>query len=120
MHGRPVTQANGSAAFKLTEVRLSEAGTPASNAVACAHELVVERASQIPSAEAIVYGEESVSYAELVSRARGLAGHLVERGVGPDVPVGLCAERSPALVVGMLGALMAGGAYAPLDPAYPH
>ncbi len=61
----------------------------------------------------------SVTYRELNGRANQLAHFLRTRGVGPETLVGLCAERSPELIVGLLGILKAGGAYVPLDPAYP-
>jgi amino acid adenylation domain-containing protein/non-ribosomal peptide synthase protein (TIGR01720 family) len=60
-----------------------------------------------------------LTYRELDRRANQLARALQQLGVGADVPVGLCMDRSPELVVGMLGTLKAGGAYVPLDPAYP-
>ena len=61
----------------------------------------------------------SSTYAELNARANQLAHHLRTLGVGPDVLVGLCLERSLELVIGLLGILKAGGAYVPLDPSYP-
>ncbi len=60
-----------------------------------------------------------VTYAELNRRANQLAHHLRAHGVGPDVPVGICMERSAELVVALLAVLKAGGAYLPLDPGYP-
>ncbi|HYY42898.1 MAG TPA: amino acid adenylation domain-containing protein, partial [Pyrinomonadaceae bacterium] len=60
-----------------------------------------------------------MTYAELDARANQLAHHLQRLGVGPDSIVGLCVNRSPAMLVGLLGILKAGGAYVPLDPAYP-
>src|SRR5258708_5334975 len=68
---------------------------------------------------AVVFGNETLSYAALERRANQLANHLRGLGVGPEVVVGLCVERSLDLVVGLLGILKAGGAYPPLDPAYP-
>ena len=65
------------------------------------------------------FGDEALSYRELDRRSNQLAHHLRALGVGPEVVVGLCVERSPAMVVGVLGILKAGGAYLPLDPAYP-
>ncbi len=70
-------------------------------------------------AEAVVYGTERLSYRELNGRANQLAHYLKEQGVGADVVVGVCQERSVDLIVSLLGILKAGGAYLPLDPAYP-
>ena len=72
-----------------------------------------------PQAVALVYGETQLSYAELNERANRLAHYLRAEGVVPDALVGLCVERGPEMVVGMLGILKAGGAYVPLDPGYP-
>ncbi len=85
----------------------------------CVHELFAEQAARTPDAVALVSGGERVTYAELDRRSDALAHSLVARGVGPDVRVGICVERSPELVVGLLGILKAGGAYVPLDPGYP-
>lgn len=62
---------------------------------------------------------EGLTYAELNARANQLAHYLQSVGVGPDVLVGICVDRSPAMVVGVLAILKAGGAYVPLDPTYP-
>ena len=72
-----------------------------------------------PEAIAVSYQDESLSYAELNQRANRLAHYLQARGVGPEVPVGLCLERGLEMIVGLLGILKAGGAYLPLDPDYP-
>src|SRR4029077_21190837 len=72
-----------------------------------------------PDAVAVVLGEERLTYGELERRSNQLAHHLRALGVGPEVIVGLCVERSLAMVVGLLGILKAGGAYLPLDPDYP-
>ncbi len=85
----------------------------------CAHEWFEKLADSQPNAEAVRYRAEGVSYAELDRRASQLANYLVQHGVGPEVLVGLAVERSPELVVGLLGILKAGGAFVPLDPAYP-
>ncbi|HEX6290284.1 MAG TPA: condensation domain-containing protein, partial [Herpetosiphonaceae bacterium] len=91
--------------------------------VACFHELFGAHVAQTPEAVAAVYGDESLSYAELDHRANQLAHELRQRGVGrcqqDEARVGLCCERSLDLIVGMLGILKAGGAYVPLDPHYP-
>ncbi|NVJ03627.1 AMP-binding protein, partial [Myxococcus sp. AM009] len=65
------------------------------------------------------YEDERLTYAELNRRANQLAHHLKGMGVGPEVRVGLCVERSLELVVSVLGILKAGGVYVPLDASYP-
>jgi amino acid adenylation domain-containing protein len=82
-------------------------------------EFFVRQAELTPNAVAVVAGATRVSYGELRSRADRLSRHLRSLGVRPEVCVGLCAERSVEMLVGMLGILVAGGAYLPLDPAYP-
>jgi amino acid adenylation domain-containing protein len=82
-------------------------------------ELVAAQAAATPDALALVAGGAVICYRDLDRRANQLARRLQELGVGPDVLVGLCVERSVALVVGALGIMRAGGAYVPLDPAYP-
>ena len=77
------------------------------------------QAATTPSAVAVVFEGEHLTYGELNRRANQLAHYLKSRGVGPDVPVGVCLERSVEMVVGLLGVLKAGGAYMPLDPEYP-
>ncbi|HET9334579.1 MAG TPA: amino acid adenylation domain-containing protein, partial [Gemmatimonadota bacterium] len=72
-----------------------------------------------PEATAIAADRLTMSYAELARRGDRLAGALIEAGVGRETPVGLCMDRSPEMIVGMLAALRAGGAYVPLDPGYP-
>ncbi|HYS77481.1 MAG TPA: amino acid adenylation domain-containing protein, partial [Candidatus Dormibacteraeota bacterium] len=83
------------------------------------HELIEERAASVPDAIAVCFGDSRITYADLDRRASILARRLVRLGVAPDVPVGLCLERSIAMVTGLLGILKAGGAYVPLDPACP-
>jgi amino acid adenylation domain-containing protein len=85
----------------------------------CLQHLFEEQANQTPDNVAVVYDESYLSYAELNGRANQLARHLRELGVGPEVKVGICLERSTEMVVGLLGALKAGGAYAPMDTTYP-
>ncbi|MEZ5889850.1 MAG: amino acid adenylation domain-containing protein [Xanthobacteraceae bacterium] len=81
--------------------------------------LFAAQAARTPDAIAVVGEDETLSYGELEARANRLAHHLRGLGVGPEVVVGLCVERSAAMVVGLLGILKAGGAYLPLDPGYP-
>ena len=72
-----------------------------------------------PEAVALVFGQRQLSYRELNERANKVAHYLRRRGVGPDVLVGVCLERSPEMVIALLAVWKAGGAYVPLDPAYP-
>ena len=85
----------------------------------CLHTLIEAQAQRAPEAVALSFGNEHVSYGELNQRANRLAHRLIEQGVGPDVLVGLAAERSVEMLVGLLAILKAGGAYVPLDPVYP-
>jgi amino acid adenylation domain-containing protein/non-ribosomal peptide synthase protein (TIGR01720 family) len=85
----------------------------------CLHELFERQVARTPSAIALIAGNQSWTYAELEARANQLARALHARGVRPDERVGLCVERSPEAVLGLLAILKAGGAYLPLDPEYP-
>ncbi|HEV7516452.1 MAG TPA: amino acid adenylation domain-containing protein, partial [Thermoanaerobaculia bacterium] len=85
----------------------------------CLHELIGEQAGRTPDAPAVRCETAALTYRELLRRADDLAGRLQSLGVGPEVCVGIAAERSLELVIGLLGILRAGGAYLPLDPAYP-
>jgi amino acid adenylation domain-containing protein len=82
-------------------------------------ELIEQQVERSPEALAVMHDGQRLTYRELNERANQLAGYLRERGVGPDVLVGICVERSLEMVVGLLGILKAGGAYLPLDPDYP-
>ncbi|HZE68259.1 MAG TPA: amino acid adenylation domain-containing protein [Pyrinomonadaceae bacterium] len=82
-------------------------------------ELFEEQVSQRPDDVALICEAKQMTYRELNARANQLARHLLKLGVGPEVAVGLCLERSVELIVGLLGILKAGGVYVPLDPAVP-
>ncbi|MDV3438226.1 non-ribosomal peptide synthase/polyketide synthase [Pseudomonas otitidis] len=83
------------------------------------HQLFEQRALSQPNAPALTFAGRTLSYAELNAEANRLAHHLRSLGVGPDVLVGIAAERSVEMVVGLMAILKAGGAYVPLDPEYP-
>ena len=83
------------------------------------HELFEAQARRTPDAVAVEYEGRQLTYGELNARANQVAHYLARHGVGPDLMVGICVERSLDMVVGILGILKAGGAYVPLDPDYP-
>ncbi len=72
-----------------------------------------------PQAVALIVGEQQLTYQQLNRRANQLAHALIQRGVGPEVLVGVALERSVEMIVALLAILKAGGAYLPLDPGYP-
>ncbi|EJM77983.1 non-ribosomal peptide synthetase, partial [Pseudomonas sp. GM55] len=85
----------------------------------CAHQLIEARAAAHPHNIAVTCDGITLTYAELNSRANRIAHRLRERGVGPDVLVGIALERSLEMIVSLVAILKAGGAYVPLDPQYP-
>lgn len=85
----------------------------------CLHELFAEQARAAPEAIALVHEDDEFTYRELDRRSNQLANYLCGVGVGPGAIVGLCVERSPAMMVGLLAILKAGAAFLPLDPGYP-
>ncbi|MEH1765141.1 MAG: amino acid adenylation domain-containing protein [Nostoc sp.] len=85
----------------------------------CIHQLFEAQVEKTPDAIAVVFEDQQISYRELNQQANQLAHYLQSLGVGSEVLVGLCVERSLEMVVGVLGILKAGGAYVPLDYAYP-
>ncbi|HEU5377684.1 MAG TPA: amino acid adenylation domain-containing protein [Ktedonobacteraceae bacterium] len=82
-------------------------------------DLVTVHAQTRPEATALLFGDQSLSYAELNARVNQCAHYLQKLGVGPEVCVGLSLERSPSLIISMLGILKAGGAFVSLDPHLP-
>lgn len=92
---------------------------PSRPADACIHRLFEVQVERAPDAVAVTFGGTRLTYGELNRRANQLAHHLRSLGVGPEVLVALCVERSLDAVVGLLGVLKAGGAYVPVDPTYP-
>ncbi|MGC2062823.1 MAG: amino acid adenylation domain-containing protein [Thermodesulfovibrionales bacterium] len=85
----------------------------------CIHELFEEQVKRSPDAVAVIFEDQRLTYRELNTKANQLAKYLRKHGVGPEVLVGVCVERSLEMIVSILGILKAGGAYVPLDPAYP-
>jgi surfactin family lipopeptide synthetase A len=85
----------------------------------CFHELFEAQAARIPDAVAVEFGDSSLTYRQLNERANQLAAYLRALGVGPEVLVAIALERSPNMVVAVLGVMKAGGAYVPLDADYP-
>jgi amino acid adenylation domain-containing protein len=86
----------------------------------CVHELFEKQVERSPEAIAVVSKDKQFTYCELNDRANQLAHFLKRFGIGPDSLVGLCVERSPEMMVGILGILKAGAAYVPMDPTYPN
>ncbi|MCL5997211.1 MAG: amino acid adenylation domain-containing protein, partial [Chloroflexi bacterium] len=85
----------------------------------CVHQLIEAQARRTPDTTALLGKDQALTYQQLDQQANKLAHYLRGLGVGPGTLVGLCVERSPRMVLGMLGVLKAGAAYVPLDPAYP-
>jgi amino acid adenylation domain-containing protein len=85
----------------------------------CIHQLFEAQAEQTPDAVALGFEGEQLTYGELNRRANQLAHRLLTLGVKPETLVGICMERSPEMLVGVLGVLKSGGAYVPLDPLFP-
>jgi amino acid adenylation domain-containing protein len=86
---------------------------------ACVADLVMEAARSSPEAIALSFGAHSMTFGDLTARSTRLASYLIKLGAGPDVPVGLCLERSFDFIVSALAVLLSGAAYLPLDPTWP-
>ncbi len=100
----------------LVEFNETDAAYPAD---VCVHQLFEEQVDRTPDSPALVYEDETLTYAELDARANQLARHLRAEGIGPEHIVGLYLERCSEMVIAMLATLKAGAAYLPLDPQYP-
>ncbi|MEH1968903.1 non-ribosomal peptide synthetase [Nostoc sp.] len=85
----------------------------------CIHHWFEQQCDRTPDNIAVIYQNQQFTYRELNARANQLAHYLQQLGVKPDVMVGLCVERSPLMLIALLGILKAGGAYVPIDPNYP-
>ncbi|HEY6350774.1 MAG TPA: amino acid adenylation domain-containing protein, partial [Candidatus Angelobacter sp.] len=106
----------GEQAQIVTEWNHTAAGYPNDT---CIHELIEKQVEYNPEAIAAVYEGRQLTYGELNCKANQVAHYLRRLGVRPEVPVGICMERSLEMVVGLVGILKAGGAYVPLDPGHP-
>jgi amino acid adenylation domain-containing protein len=93
--------------------------TAAPGPTECVHELFARHARSTPERTAVSDGRRSLTYGELDASSNRLARRLRGAGVGPDVAVGLCTDRSVEMIVGLLGILKAGGAYVPLHHEHP-
>ena len=85
----------------------------------CIHQLFEAQVERTPEAVALIAGYRTLTYRDLNAQANRVARHLRALGVGAEISVGVCMERSPDMVIGLLAILKAGGAYVPLDPDYP-
>ena len=83
------------------------------------NEMIEEQVERSPEEAAVIYEDQQLSYGELNRRANQFAHYLEKLGVGPEVQVAICVQRSLEMVIGLLGVLKAGGAYVPMDPGYP-
>ncbi|MDB9374692.1 amino acid adenylation domain-containing protein [Nodularia sphaerocarpa] len=86
----------------------------------CVHEIISQQAAQTPDATAVVFGDKTLTYAELNAKSNQIAHFLLQMGVKPEARIGVYLERSsPLLIIALLGILKAGAAYVPLDPTFP-
>ncbi len=83
------------------------------------HQLFEAQAARTPAATAVIFGDDTLTYAQLNARANQLANHLRRRGAGPGALVGICMDRSLEMIISIFGVLKSGAAYVPVDPAYP-
>jgi amino acid adenylation domain-containing protein len=115
----PLDQLSVIGAQEQDELDAFARGPMASSSQECLPDLIEAQARTTPDAIAIVQGDAQLSYRDLNSRANQLAAELRTRGIGPEKLVGVCLDRRPDLIVALLAVLKTGGAYLPLDPAYP-
>jgi amino acid adenylation domain-containing protein len=85
----------------------------------CVHRLFEDQTNRSPDATAVVCNNQNITYTELNQKANQVAHYLIALGVGPEVLVGICMDRSIDLIIGILAVLKAGGAYLPIDLSYP-
>ncbi len=117
--GRRLSELEILPAAEREQLRAAGATGPGRRDGVPVHRIVEEWAARTPERLAVADASEALTYGELNARANRLARRLRGLGVGPEMTVAVCLERSAALVVAQLAVLKAGAAYAPLDPAYP-
>ena len=83
------------------------------------HQLFEKQVEKTPDNIAVEFKSETLTYQELNNKANQLAHYLRSQGVKPDMLVGICVERNPLMLIGLLGILKAGGAYLPIDAKLP-
>ncbi|MFA5985268.1 MAG: amino acid adenylation domain-containing protein, partial [Methylococcaceae bacterium] len=93
--------------------------TPSKNPPENLLALIDQQVQSKPDKDALIIGESIINYRVLAARANQLAHHLISLGAKPETRIGVCAERSLELIIGLLAVLKAGAAYVPLDPSYP-
>ena len=101
------------------KVTWNQLAKPQNGPIKCLHEYFVDQVRQVPNQIAVIYRDQQLTYAELNTKANQVAHCLIAQGVKPDMPVGICCERSLDMIVALLAVLKSGGAYLPLDPSYP-
>lgn len=85
----------------------------------CVHELIEEQAELTPDKTAICFGDQEISYKDLNERANALARFIYRKNPNQDIPIGVCLDRSPEMIIALLAVLKSGHAYIPIDPNYP-
>ncbi|HEY9809170.1 MAG TPA: amino acid adenylation domain-containing protein [Halomicronema sp.] len=85
----------------------------------CLHQLIEEQVERTPEAIAVKFNDQSLTYRQLNNQANQLAHYLQKLGIGPEIRVGVCADRSLEIVIAFIAIFKAGGVYVPLDPTYP-
>ena len=85
----------------------------------CVHHLFEARAAEVPERVAAVFADQSISYGDLNRSANKMARRLRRLGIGPEVPVAICIDKSVELLVAVLGVMKSSGFYVPIDPSYP-
>ena len=116
---QPLSQLDMMSGEERQQLLLEWNATSVEHECRCCHHLFEEQARKFPSHIAAEFEGQQLTYATLNSRSSQLANYLIKLGVQPETRIGVCTERGPEMLAGLLGILKAGAAYVPLDPAYP-